>query len=125
MMRILSEMLLFITGSPELMLLLKTTIILALGLSLVSTARSARASVRHLLLSCTFAGVLVLPLAAKIAPALKLEINEPTAAATTGQAVKSDKVQPDQATTIAASSSNSSSTKNTSFLSSTRSILWL
>jgi bla regulator protein blaR1 len=125
MTRILSETLLFITGSTELMLLFKTTLILALGLSLVWAARSARASVRHLLLSCTFAGVIALPFVAKVTPALELEINGPATAIATDQRLKTDELRPDRSTPVAASASTSSSTNGLWFPQSTQSVVWL
>jgi beta-lactamase regulating signal transducer with metallopeptidase domain len=74
MMRNVFDSVLFIVGSPALMVLLKTTFIVALGLVLVWFASSARAAVRHLLLACTFVALVVLPPASLIVPAFQLEM---------------------------------------------------
>ena len=76
-MRTLSDTLLFIAGSPALTIILKTTFVLALGLLSVWVINSARAAVRHLLLACTFAAILVIPVASMLVrwcgPPLELE----------------------------------------------------
>jgi bla regulator protein blaR1 len=70
----LRENFVFIAESAVLMLLLKSTLILAVGLLLLKFSRSVRASLRHLALACTFAVVLVLPVATLLAPPLRLEV---------------------------------------------------
>jgi hypothetical protein len=57
-MRVLSDYFLFFASFPELMLLLKASLVLTLGLLIVWANHSERASVRHLLLTCTFAVLL-------------------------------------------------------------------
>ncbi len=73
----LRETFVFIANSPELMVLLKTTLVIAAGLLTLWTYRSARASIRHLCLTCTFAVVLLVPATALIAPSLRVEIIDP------------------------------------------------
>jgi len=58
----------------ELSILGKATILLALGLIAARLAARARASVRHLLLSTTFATLLALPLIIFTAPAVTIEV---------------------------------------------------
>lgn len=86
MIKAFSEIALVISSSPELSVLLKATVALALGLAAVSIARSTRASLRHLLLISTFAVLLALPVAMALVPAVRLEIpithvNPPAASA--------------------------------------------
>ena len=71
------ETFVFIANSPELMVLLKSTVIIATGLLIVWAYRSARASIRHLCLTCAFAVMLLLPLTALTAPSLRFEIAAP------------------------------------------------
>lgn len=61
-------------------ILLKVTVVLAVALAGTRLARKSRASVRHVVLSASFAILLALPLAAAIAPA----INVPLPISTTG-----------------------------------------
>jgi hypothetical protein len=79
------ETFLFIANSPELMVLLKTTVVIGAGLVIVWTYRSARASIRHLCLTCAFAVMLLIPVTALIAPALRFEIAELKTEITTTQ----------------------------------------
>jgi beta-lactamase regulating signal transducer with metallopeptidase domain len=58
----------------ELSLLLKATAILAVGLAAARLTPRARASVRHLILACTFGALLGLPIVAALAPAAVIEI---------------------------------------------------
>jgi beta-lactamase regulating signal transducer with metallopeptidase domain len=74
MMRTFSEAVVAIGASAELLVLVKATVAVALGLAAVRIARSARASVRHLLLISTFAALLALPVAMALVPAVRLEI---------------------------------------------------
>src|ERR1051325_2951198 len=76
-MNISRETFLFIANSPELMVLLKTSFVIAAGLLIVWTYRSARASIRHLCLTCAFAVMLLIPLTALIVPSLRFEIADP------------------------------------------------
>src|SRR5882724_11708046 len=74
MMRTFSEAVVAITASAELLVLVKATVAVALGLAAVRIARSTRASVRHLLLISTFAALLALPVAMALVPAVRFEI---------------------------------------------------
>lgn len=123
MTRTFSELLLFITRSPELTLLLKTTLVLALGLALVWAARSARASVRHLLLACTFAGLFALPFAAKIAPEFQVELNTPAIEQPATPVVAST-TEPVRQRQERSSISSSTNVSKWSILSFTRTALW-
>lgn len=124
MTRNLSELFMFVTASPELMLLIKSTIILTLGLSIVGLARSARASLRHLVLMCTFAAVAALPLATMLTPSYKLELTEQQPAQQTFQAVtgemKSNTVAP-----VTSTSLTSTTPGKASFFGSTKTVLWM
>jgi beta-lactamase regulating signal transducer with metallopeptidase domain len=80
MMQNVFDSVLFIVGSPALMVLLKTTFIVALGLALVWFASAARAAVRHLLFVCTFVALFVVPPASFIVPAFQIEIESPRSA---------------------------------------------
>lgn len=71
------ETFVFIANSPELMVLVKTSLVIAAGLLTVWAYRSARASIRHLCLTCTFAVMLLVPLTTLIAPSLRFEVVEP------------------------------------------------
>lgn len=68
------ETFLFVATSPELMVLLKTSVVIATGLLIVWAYRSARAAIRHLCLTCAFAVMLLVPVIALIAPSLRFEI---------------------------------------------------
>jgi beta-lactamase regulating signal transducer with metallopeptidase domain/ankyrin repeat protein len=69
-----SDALLWISRFPELSLLGKATIIVAIGLAAAGLAARARASVRHLLLAATFASVVALPLVARFAPEIAIPL---------------------------------------------------
>ncbi len=58
----------------ELSLLLKATLVLAVGLTTARLIRRSRASVRHLVLVATFGGLLVLPLVAIWMPAITIRV---------------------------------------------------
>jgi bla regulator protein blaR1 len=58
----------------ELALVVKATALLATGLVLTRAAHRAGASVRHLILTSTFAAVLALPLASLVAPAITIDV---------------------------------------------------
>lgn len=118
-----SELLLVITRSPELTLLLKTTLVLALGLSLVWAARSARASVRHLLLACTFAGLFALPFASKIAPEFQVEMNTPAVEQATTPVITATTEPSVQSQNIGRASTSTNGSK-WSILNFTRTALW-
>ncbi|HXQ71359.1 MAG TPA: M56 family metallopeptidase [Pyrinomonadaceae bacterium] len=82
------ETFVFIASSPELMVLLKTTAVIAAGLLIVWTYRSARAAIRHLCLTCTFVVMLLVPAAALIAPSLRFEIADAKTGVTASQVVQ-------------------------------------
>lgn len=84
----LRESFVFIANSPELMILLKTSVVIATALLIVRAYRSARASIRHLCLTCAFAVMLLVPATALIAPSLRFEINEPKMESTASQPVQ-------------------------------------
>lgn len=65
----------------ELSLLVKTTVLLVLGLIAVVLARRSRASVRHFILVATFAGLALLPLVLLAAPGIPLRVVLPAASA--------------------------------------------
>ena len=73
----LRETFVFIANSTELMVLVKTSAVIAAGLLIVWAYRSARASIRHLCLTCAFAVMLLVPVTALIAPSLRFEIADP------------------------------------------------
>jgi beta-lactamase regulating signal transducer with metallopeptidase domain len=64
----------------ELMIVLKALLLLLLGLTATALAGRWRASRRHIILAATFAGVLILPLAAFLLPSIRLEVAVPRAA---------------------------------------------
>jgi bla regulator protein blaR1 len=78
------EVLLILSSSPELSILVKATVLLALGLTVMRLARRATASARHVILGATFASVLALPLVIAIAPRFRIEL--PIASASGPQA---------------------------------------
>jgi len=58
-------------------ILIKATVILALGLTAARLARRAQASVRHLLLAATFGALILLPLAALVVPNVVIQVPVP------------------------------------------------
>src|SRR5262249_34144848 len=74
MTQTITEMALALGRWVELSILGKATIMLLLGLVAVRLASRARASVRHLLLTTTFATLLALPLIVFIVPGLTIEV---------------------------------------------------
>ena len=64
----------FHDNEPELMVLLKTSVVVGAALLIVWAYRSARASIRHLCLTCAFAVMRRVPVSALIAPSLRFEI---------------------------------------------------
>lgn len=63
----------------ELLLALKATSILAVGLSVVMLSRRAAASTRALIIACTFAALFALPLATAMLPPLAISMPQTTA----------------------------------------------
>ena len=68
------DTLLAVGRSIELTVLLKATVILAIGVAAAQLASRARASFRHLLLAVTFAALAALPFVIVAAPALTIQI---------------------------------------------------
>jgi len=64
-------------ASMELSIIVKATIVLGLGLLAARVASYASASMRHLLLASTFAGLLLLPAAALVMPPLAIDVSTP------------------------------------------------
>ena len=60
--------------SFEISMLVKATLLVAMGLAAAGVARRARASVRHLLLAATFAAVLALPFTVFVAPPVGIAV---------------------------------------------------
>ena len=115
----LRETFVFIANSPELMVLLKTSLVIAAGLLTVWTYRSARASIRHLCLTCAFAVMALVPATTLIAPAFRFEVAEPT--------VEVAATQPIQGPVISqnTSSTNVSTSRSTPAAFSWRKLIWL
>lgn len=92
-MSAMGDVVIAISRTPALAVLVKATVLFALGLSAAALATRASASVRHLLLAATFAAVLALPLAATWAPAVNVRVHStppaasPTVSATSDVAV--------------------------------------
>jgi beta-lactamase regulating signal transducer with metallopeptidase domain len=74
MMQTIADLAIILGQSPELSLVVKMTIAVALGLAAGRLARAARASVRHLVLTSTFAALLALPAAILIVPGIAIEL---------------------------------------------------
>jgi beta-lactamase regulating signal transducer with metallopeptidase domain len=84
----LSSAALLLSGSLELSLVAKATIILIVAVAVTKVARKARASVRHLMVATGFAALIALPIMIVFGPALTIEVPAAPAAiverATTG-----------------------------------------
>ena len=74
MIRTISETLVAIGNSTELTLLLKSTFAVAFGLTIAWLARSARASMRHLVLLATFVALIALPIAMMLVPPVGFQV---------------------------------------------------
>jgi beta-lactamase regulating signal transducer with metallopeptidase domain len=74
MMNTLTSILVAAGSSLELSVVVKATIAVMLGLLAVRIARRARASVRHLILASTFVALLLLPVAAILAPGIAIVV---------------------------------------------------
>jgi ankyrin repeat protein/beta-lactamase regulating signal transducer with metallopeptidase domain len=66
----------------DLVLIIKVTIALTVGLSITAAARRARASVRHLILATTFAAVLAIPVVPSLLPDVEVAVPSAHAAIT-------------------------------------------
>ena len=67
------ETILALSGSPELSVLFKATVLLALALAVVRLAGRSSASVRHLVLASMFAALIALPLVITSAPGIRID----------------------------------------------------
>ena len=72
--------------TPELGIVIKATVALTLGLVAVALSARARASIRHLVLVCTLAALLALPVASGITPVLTVAVAVPAALAPRSEA---------------------------------------
>ena len=70
----LSDAALMLSGSPELSLIAKATLILLFGLTITQIARTSRASVRHVVIAASFATLVALPVVMAAAPAMAIEV---------------------------------------------------
>ncbi|MEP7364077.1 MAG: M56 family metallopeptidase [Acidobacteriota bacterium] len=76
----ISDAIIFLSGSVELSLLAKATILLVLGLVAAWFAARQQAAVRHLAWAATFAALVVLPLFLAVAPKAVIEVPVPVTA---------------------------------------------
>ncbi|HEY6333099.1 MAG TPA: M56 family metallopeptidase [Blastocatellia bacterium] len=74
MMSTITEVTLFVSRWFELSLVVKATALLVLGLLMVVLTRRSRASVRHLILATTFAGIGLLPLILIAEPVIPIRV---------------------------------------------------
>jgi beta-lactamase regulating signal transducer with metallopeptidase domain len=74
MIRSLSNAIVLMSGSEELSLLVKATLILATALAVMWFARTARASVRHLVIATAFAALIALPILIASVPSMPIEV---------------------------------------------------
>lgn len=74
MIRSLSNAVVQMSGSDELSLLVKSTLILAIALAVMWFARTARASVRHLVIATAFAALVALPILTASVPSMMIEL---------------------------------------------------
>lgn len=73
----LSSAALILSGSPELLLLAKATVILSAALVITRFAARSRASARHLIVATAFAALLALPVLVASVPAIAFEVPAP------------------------------------------------
>jgi hypothetical protein len=74
MMSSASDVALLLSQSVELSLLMKATVILLAGLVITHLTRTARASVRHLVVASVFAALIALPALLAGAPAMTIDV---------------------------------------------------
>jgi bla regulator protein BlaR1 len=74
MIGVLTNFASLVSGSVEFSILAKATVVLIAGLATTAVARRARASMRHLVLTVTFAALAVLPFAAIALPPLTVDV---------------------------------------------------
>jgi beta-lactamase regulating signal transducer with metallopeptidase domain len=97
MITTISETIVAAGESPEIMLVLKATCALTLGLVVARVARGARASVRHLVLTATFVALVALPIAMALVPPVTVQVASAAATAAvpqTNQTSEPDLVSP-------------------------------
>src|SRR4051812_30557783 len=82
MMATLSGVVLMLSGSTELSLIVKATVLLIAALAGAGLARRARASVRHVMIATSFAALIALPILITVVPAIAVEVPATTATAT-------------------------------------------
>ena len=97
MMPSLSDTALLLSRSLELSLLAKATIILIAGLAVTRLSRTARASVRHLVIASSFAALIVLPIWLAGAPSMTIDV--PVAAS--APSVANTSAAPEKGTAVA------------------------
>jgi beta-lactamase regulating signal transducer with metallopeptidase domain len=74
MMPSASDVALLLSQSMELSLLVKATLVLLAGLVVTQLTRTARASVRHLVIASSFAALIALPVLLAAAPAMTIDV---------------------------------------------------
>jgi len=77
MMHEVRDALLAVSGSPAAAIVVKATIVAAVGLIAARVARGRRAAVRHALLAGTFAAMAVLPAVSLLAPPIRIALETP------------------------------------------------
>src|SRR6266540_251785 len=75
MLSTIAQTVILLSQSIELSILAKATVMLTLGLAVARFAARAPASVRHLLLTATFAALIALPLAAVTVPSMVIQVS--------------------------------------------------
>ena len=100
MMPTLSGAVLLLSGSPELSLLAKATVILAVALVTARLAATARASARHLVMATAFAALVALPILIAVVPAMTIDVAVPVASVASIQADEDGALAPLSATTV-------------------------
>jgi beta-lactamase regulating signal transducer with metallopeptidase domain/ankyrin repeat protein len=93
-----------LSGSPELSIVLKATVILTFALAVVRLAGRARASVRHLVLAAMFAALIALPLVIALAPGIRIDVAVAPSMPTAAHASVSTETSPATAAVVAARS---------------------
>ena len=74
MSRAVADAVLLLSGSPELSLIAKATLVLLAGLAVAHVARHARASVRHLVVAACFTALVALPVFMAAAPTMTIDV---------------------------------------------------
>ena len=74
MSRTVADAALLLSGSPELAIIAKATLVLLAGLAVAQFARHARASVRHLVVMACFVALVALPLFVAAVPTMTIDV---------------------------------------------------